>query len=66
MGRHSGFIALHAGLAARHADIVLLPEMTISHWDREMAAKCGGVHRDFIVINSVFIRFFFNGDFKIF
>eukprot|EP00913_Durusdinium_trenchii_P022759 g21368.t2 len=30
MGRHSGFIALHAGLAARHADIVLLPEMTIS------------------------------------
>jgi len=34
MGRHSGFIALHAGLAARHADIVLLPEMTISHWDR--------------------------------
>ena len=30
MGRHSGFIALHAGLAARNADIVLLPEMTIS------------------------------------
>jgi len=30
MGRHSGFIALHAGLAARHADIVMLPEMEIS------------------------------------
>eukprot|EP00438_Fugacium_kawagutii_P015594 Skav229727 [mRNA] locus=scaffold49:412932:418332:- [translate_table: standard] len=30
MVRHSGFIALHAGLAARNADIVLLPEMTIS------------------------------------
>ncbi|CAE7656161.1 PFK5, partial [Symbiodinium pilosum] len=30
MGRHSGFIALHACLAARHADIVLLPEMQIS------------------------------------
>lgn len=35
MGRHSGFIALHAGLAARHADIVLLPEMTI----RDLASK---------------------------
>lgn len=29
MGRHSGFIALHACLAARNADIVLLPEMQI-------------------------------------
>ena len=29
MGRNSGFIALHACLAARHADIVLLPEMKI-------------------------------------
>eukprot|EP00929_Paragymnodinium_shiwhaense_P116506 TRINITY_DN860_c0_g3_i2.p1 TRINITY_DN860_c0_g3~~TRINITY_DN860_c0_g3_i2.p1 ORF type:complete len:3027 (-),score=901.93 TRINITY_DN860_c0_g3_i2:117-9197(-) len=29
MGRHCGFIALHAALAARHADIVLLPEMSI-------------------------------------
>ena len=33
MGRHSGFIALHACLAARHADIVLLPEMQISSLD---------------------------------
>eukprot|EP00930_Biecheleria_cincta_P074046 TRINITY_DN6127_c0_g3_i2.p1 TRINITY_DN6127_c0_g3~~TRINITY_DN6127_c0_g3_i2.p1 ORF type:complete len:2608 (+),score=545.13 TRINITY_DN6127_c0_g3_i2:58-7881(+) len=30
MGRHSGFIALNACLAARHADVVLLPEMQIS------------------------------------
>jgi hypothetical protein len=29
MGRHCGFIALYAALAARHADIVLLPEMSI-------------------------------------
>eukprot|EP00931_Biecheleriopsis_adriatica_P041482 TRINITY_DN23703_c0_g1_i1.p1 TRINITY_DN23703_c0_g1~~TRINITY_DN23703_c0_g1_i1.p1 ORF type:complete len:2979 (-),score=657.34 TRINITY_DN23703_c0_g1_i1:1-8937(-) len=30
MGRNSGFIALNACLAARHADIVLLPEMKLS------------------------------------
>jgi len=30
MGRHCGFIALWASLAARHVDICLLPEMNIS------------------------------------
>lgn len=30
MGRHCGFIALGASLAARHVDICLLPEMTVS------------------------------------
>lgn len=39
MGRHSGFIALHAGLAARNADIVLLPEMTISSWVANKASR---------------------------
>lgn len=30
MGRHCGFIALHATLAARNVDICLIPEMSIS------------------------------------
>jgi len=30
MGRHAGFIAMNAALAARHVDICLLPEMDIS------------------------------------
>lgn len=30
MGRHCGFIALEATLAARHVDMCLLPEMTLS------------------------------------
>lgn len=29
MGRHCGFIAMHATLASRHVDICLLPEMAI-------------------------------------
>ena len=29
MGRHCGFIAMNAALAARHVDICLLPEMDI-------------------------------------
>ena len=30
MGRHCGWIAATATLAARHVDVVLLPEMTVS------------------------------------
>merc|ERR1712054_87640 len=30
MGRHSGFVAMHAALASRCVDICLLPEMEIS------------------------------------
>lgn len=30
MGRHCGFIAMEATLAARHVDVVLLPEMAVS------------------------------------
>mmetsp|Transcript_20087 Transcript_20087/g.45028 ORF Transcript_20087/g.45028 Transcript_20087/m.45028 type:complete len:1377 (+) Transcript_20087:92-4222(+) len=45
MGRHSGFVALNAVLAARHVDICLLPEMDTSlekvldHCEKVMSAK---------------------------
>merc|ERR1712216_356380 len=29
MGRHAGFIAMHATIAARHVDLCLIPEMEV-------------------------------------